>query len=95
MTKAFGVKTCGIVVAVVGEIAVVGVGHRLVARLQLDEEQRQAVDEADEVGALGVELAREPDLRGEEEVVGFRVVPVDDADGLGDARAARVRAPRP
>ena len=66
--------------AVVGEIAVVGVRHRLVARLQFDEQQRQAVDEADEVGALGVELAREPDLAGEEEVVCFRVVPVDDAD---------------
>ena len=73
--------------AVVGEIAVVGVGHRLVARLQLDEEKRQAVDEADEVGALGVKLAREPDLRGEKEVVAIRVVPVDDAHGLGDTRA--------
>ena len=74
--------------AIVGEVAVVGVGHRLVARLEFDEQERQAVDEADEIGALGVEFAREPDLRGEEEVVRLRVVPVDDADDLGLALAA-------
>jgi hypothetical protein len=72
--------------AVVGQIAVVCVGHRPMARLELDEEKRQPVDEADEVGALGVKFAREPNLACEEEVVRFRVVPIDDADGFGDAR---------
>ena len=55
--------------AIVGEVVVVGVGHRLVARLQFDEDERQAVDEANEVGAPGVKFACEPDLAGEEEVV--------------------------
>ena len=39
------------------------------AGLQLDEQQRQAIDETDEIGALGIEFAREPDLRGEEKVI--------------------------
>ena len=59
------------------------------ARLQLDEQERQAIDEADEVGPLGIKLAREPDLAREEEVVGSGIVPVDDADGLGDPRSVR------
>ena len=73
--------------AIVGEIAVIGVGHRLVARLQLDEQQRQAVDEADEIGALGVKFAGEPDLRGKEKIVRVRVLPVDHANDLGLALA--------
>ena len=58
-------------------------------RLQFDEDQRQAVDEADQVGAALVHLAGDPELRGEEEVVVLRLVPVDDADGLGDLLAFR------
>ena len=61
--------------AVVGQIAVIGVGHRPMARLELDEEQRQPVDEADEVGALGIKLAREPDLARRGESRSLRVVP--------------------
>ena len=60
------------------------------ARLQLDEQQRQAVDEADEIGPLGVELACEPDLRGEEGLIPLRALPIDDADEFRLARPVRV-----
>ena len=50
--------------------------------LQLDEEQRDAVDEADQVGAALVHLAGDPELRGQEEIVVLRVLPVDHAHRL-------------
>jgi hypothetical protein len=46
-------------------------------RLQFYEDQRDAVDEADQVWAALVQFARDPQLRGEEEVVVLRVTPVD------------------
>ena len=51
--------------------------------LELDEDQRQAVDEADQVGAALVHVAGDPELRGQQEVVVGRVLPVDDAHQLG------------
>ena len=49
---------------------------------ELDEDEGEAVDEADEIGAFGIDLAGDPHLGGEEEVVVGGVVPVDDADVL-------------
>ncbi len=50
--------------------------------LEFDEDQRQAVDEADQIGAASCRLSPgDPELRGDEEVVVGGRVPVDDADG--------------
>jgi len=49
--------------------------------LELDEDEGEPVDEADEVSAAAVDLALDPELLGDEEVVAFGVVPVDDAEG--------------
>ena len=62
-------KSCGMVVFVVAEVVVVGVLGGFGDGLELDEDERQAVDEADEVGAAGVDLAGDPELGDEEEVV--------------------------
>lgn len=64
----------------------------LVRRLQLNEDERQTVDEADQIGAAFVDLAGDPELRGEEEVVAVGVIPVNDAHGL-DRLVAVVRMP--
>ena len=45
-------------VLVVGQVLLVGGADVLVDVLQLDEQERQAVDEADDVGAAAVEIAR-------------------------------------
>ncbi len=68
-------------VPVVAKVLVVGVLQPRVRRLQLDQHQRQAVDEPHEIAPPPVHLAMHPDLRGQEEVVVFRVAPVDHADG--------------
>ena len=59
-------------------------------RLQLDEDERDAVDEAEEVGPPLVQVALDPELGDEEEVVVARVVPVDDGQPLGLLAAVRL-----
>ena len=54
---------------------------------ELDEDQRDAVDKADQVGAALVHLAGDPELRGEEEIVVARVVPIDHPHRLDDLDA--------
>ena len=56
-------------VSIVGEVVLEGVLKRLVRCLQFDEEQRDAVDESDEIGPLPAVLARNPELRSEKEIV--------------------------
>ena len=56
-------------VLVVGEVLLVGVLQSLVRCLQFDEDQRDAVHEADQIGTLLAVVAGNPELRGEEEVV--------------------------
>jgi len=46
-----------------------------VGGLEFDEQERQAVDKAHQVGPPGVHLARDPELRAEQEVILGRVVP--------------------
>ena len=60
----------------------VGVLQMLVRCLQFDEDERDAVHEADEVGPLFAVVAGNPELRGEEEVVVVGLFPVDDLDRL-------------
>jgi len=48
-----------------------------VGRFQLDKDQRQAVDEPDQVAAALVDFARDPPLGGQEEIVVGRRGPVD------------------
>ena len=58
--------------------------------------ERQAVDEADQVGAAGVERAGDPELADEQEVVVRRLLPVDDAHAArssGRRRSGRARRP--
>jgi hypothetical protein len=53
----------------------------LIKALELHEDEGEAVDEADEIRAAGLDLAGDPELGGDEKVVVFGVIPVDDADG--------------
>ena len=54
---------------VVLQVVLVGVFEPSVALLEFDEDQRQAVDEADQIAASLVDVARHPELRSQEEVV--------------------------
>ena len=69
-----------VLVQVVAQVAVEAGADVLVDRLQLDEDQRQAVDEADEIGApVVVRHAQAVNLQlahGEEAVVRLAVAPV-------------------
>lgn len=65
---------------VIAEVPAVGALDVRVDPLELDEDEREAIDEADEIGAAQGGLPLDPELLGEEEVVRLRVVPVDDAD---------------
>ncbi len=59
-------------------------------RLQLDEHERDAVDEADQVGAPLVQVGVDPELGDEQEVVVLRVLPVDDGELLWQRRPVRL-----
>ena len=59
-------------------------------RLQLDEHQRDAVDEAHQVGAPVIEVRVNPELRDEQEVVVLGVLPVDDGELLRQRRPIRL-----
>ena len=63
-------------VLVVAQVAGEGGLQAAVGGLEFDEQQRQAVDKAHQVGAPGVHLARDPELRAEQKVVVGRVVPI-------------------
>ena len=60
--KPFGSEQVRDRVAVVAEVVVVGVLQVAVRRLQLDEHERDAVDEADQVGAPVVQVGVDPEL---------------------------------
>jgi len=79
---AVGPKEVRAAVFVAAEVVVEGVLDADVRPLELDEDQRQPVDEAEQVGAAVVELARDPELLGEEVLVGpvarSGAAPVDD-----------------
>ena len=69
-------------VLVVGQVLLVGEFELLVGCLQFDEDERNAVHEADQIGTLLAVVAGNPELRGEEEVVVLGFVPVDQLDDL-------------
>ena len=83
-------KDVGDGVLVVGEILVVGAPHVAVDVLQLHEQERDAVDETDKVGAAAVERPLDPQLAHREEVVVLGIVEVEDAQGARLHAAARV-----
>jgi hypothetical protein len=56
-------------VFVVRQILFVGEFELLVGRLQFDEDERDSVDEPDQIGAFLAVVAGDPELRSEEEVV--------------------------
>jgi len=58
--------------------------------LEFDEDQRDAVDKPDQVGPALVEITRDPELRGKEEVVVGRSVPVDHPHGFMYGRTLRI-----
>ena len=65
-------------VAVVAQVPVVRVAHVLVRHLQLDEDQRDAIDEQHDVGPALVHVASDPELRNRQPVVRIGTVPVDE-----------------
>ena len=77
-------------VAVVAEVVVVGVLEVLVRGLQLDEHERDAVDEPDEISTALVEVRVDPELGDEQEIVVLRMLPVDDGELLWERRPVRL-----
>jgi hypothetical protein len=76
--------------AVVAQVVIERALQRHRRLFQLDEHQRQAVDEAQQVAAAAVHVAGHPHLRGQEELVVGRRGPVDHAQGLGAVPAVLV-----
>ncbi len=72
-------------IAIIAQVLVIGGLRTAVAGLQFDEQQRHAVDEADQIGAALVDFAGDPELLGDQQIVGLGVAPIDHA---GDARFA-------
>ena len=60
---------------------VVGVPDVDVGGFEFDKEQGQAVDKADQVGPLGVDVSGDPQLGDQPEVVIVGLLPVDVAQG--------------
>ena len=71
-------------VAVVAQVLVVGPLQILVDVLALHENQRNAVDKADQVRPAPVDVAAYPELAHRHEVVFFRMVEVEDLQRLFD-----------
>ena len=71
------------VVLVVAKIVVIGMLDRHRRLLQLDKDERNAVDAGHKVAAFVVEFTADPHLLGKEEVVLLRVFPVDDLHAVG------------
>ena len=67
-------------VPVVAEVLVVSVLQACMRGFQLDQHQRQAIDETHEIAPPPVHLAVYPDLRGEEEIVALALAPGDHPD---------------
>jgi len=67
---------------VIFQVVLEGVFQLAVGLLEFDEQQRQPVDEADQIGPPFVDRAGNPELRHQGEVIVGRVGPVDDAEGL-------------
>ena len=65
-------------VTIVAEIVVVRIVDALGRDLELDEEERDAIDEADDIRSSFVEVAEYGHLRHDQEVIIRRGVPVDD-----------------
>ena len=76
-------KELGNGVFVIAQVVVVGVLEFLVRGFEFDKHERQAVDESHQVGPPLVHLARDPELRGEKEIVVGGRVPINHADGFG------------
>ena len=77
------VEQVGDGVAVVGVVPLEGGPEVAVDVLALDEQQRQAVDEADDVGAAAVEIPPHPQLAHAQEVVVGGLVEVEQAQVAG------------
>ena len=75
-------KDVGDSVAVVGVVLLVGGLEIAVNVLALDEEQGQAVDEADDVRPAAVEIALHPHLAHTEKVVVLRGLEVEDPEAV-------------
>ena len=83
MSSALNQKSAGIVLLVVRQVLVECRARGHAGLLQLDDDQRQAVDEADQIRAAGVERAGDAELADEQEIVVRRILPIDHAQALG------------
>ncbi len=62
---------------VVAEVLVEALAHVHAGLLQLDQHQRQAVHEAHQIRPLQIQLACHPELRGQQEIIVLRQLPID------------------
>ena len=62
---------------VIAQIVLVGVFELLMAGFEFDENQGQAVDKPQQVGAPGVDITRDPQLRNQQKIVLKGPLPVD------------------
>ena len=67
---------------VIAEVVLVGVLYRPMRCLQFDEHQRDAIDEPQQVCPLSAIVPGNPKLRSKEEVVVYRLLPVDEPNDL-------------
>ena len=75
---------------VIPEIFLICLFEILMRGLVLDDHERDPVDEPDEIAAPFVEIPGDPELRGKEEVIIGRVLPVDDLHIFIDGRPCRI-----
>ena len=83
MSSALYQNSAGISLLVVRQVLVECRARWHTGLLQLDDHERQAVDEAHQVRPAGVECAGDAELADEEEIIGFRVLPVNYPQPLG------------
>ncbi len=75
---------------VVGQIFVIGTADVAVDVLQLHEQQRDAVDETDDVGAAEIQRPLDPELAHDEKVVVLCVIEIENTQRPGFHTPARV-----
>ena len=72
----------GNLLLVVGEVLVEGGARRHAGLLEFDHHPGQAIDEADQIGAAGVERAGHAELADQQEVVVLRLFPIHHAQAF-------------
>ena len=85
--EAVGIEDVADSVAVVGQVVIIGVLDAGRRNLEFEQDDRQAVDKADDVGPAQVHVAADPDLLSGQKIVIVRIVPIDGSGNVGNDRA--------